>query len=92
MASLYIGEPLQAENSQQNHSLHVQIAKDKVKSKLVQKVIVTVQAVSVSAKQPTLNSYIFWYTCPIKFKLVFLESLERLLSDGLSGKVIGAFG
>ena len=59
MASIYIGEPLQAENNQQKHSLHVQIAKDKVKSKLVQKVIVTVQAVTVSAQQPTLNSFIF---------------------------------
>ena len=49
MASIYIGESLQAKNNQQKHILHVQIAKDKVKSKLVQKVIVTVQAVTVSA-------------------------------------------
>ena len=49
MASIYIGEPLQAEKNQKKHGLHVQIAKDKAKINLVQKVIVTVQAVTVSA-------------------------------------------
>jgi len=45
----YIGEPLQAENNQKKHGLHVQIAKHNAKSNLVQKVIVTVQAITVSA-------------------------------------------
>ena len=49
MASIYIGEPLQTKNNQQKHGLHVQIAKDKAKSNLVQRVIVTVQAVTGSA-------------------------------------------